>query len=350
MENLLRDAYRERAAGDEVGAKRLFDDMMALARPWAVATPGTGKSGLSIAVPRGGVAAGDRHGVLFFKADTGEPFAYEPGLYFESDEGPLPTVPLFSVDGGLYDPIFGTLVVEGATVLVHPSGQTAYALGHDCRWHEWDLVRRTESALLPATPMPPWYCSSTFPRSSFITSDGRWLVALGGYWDLPRRRLIPFSRDRMLGPAFPPAESPDGRYVAYIGTAVPPMESGDSGPGFGDLVLFDRQRGTDVAVRETSFGTLSNGRPLSFSLSGRYLLVTDYARWLYAVPGLRLVEKSSYSRLAGHSAEAARALSEGFVEPESVRSTPALAALKSRLDARVCSVGGLLVPRSLCEK
>ena len=349
---LLRDAYRLQGQGPVAGARAAFEHVAELARAHAANGSEPEDSGNPVPARGGHAAVQGARGVLFFRADTGEPVAFEPEAALEEGEDDVPPdAPLFILRLGeeqvLYDATTGAPLARSARIRVRPGGKVAYLFEtSDCRWHAWDLAGRRETHALEARGGA---CEDRAPdEASFITPDGRWLIALGGRWDLRTGRLHRFPEGSAYGPSLSPAVSSDRRFVAYFRMRWPPALEGDQRV---TLALFDLRSGAEAHANDPSFASLANGRALEFADAPLRLLVVDYTRWAYAVPSLRLIVRVPSARGAsvagsGLRPEQERALTGASPEPAPRALDPGPAA---RLRARACVLGGFPLPRAVCQ-
>ncbi|MDI3283817.1 hypothetical protein [Polyangium sp. 15x6] len=347
------DAYDRRARGDTEAAAAAFEalvkELLSLGRAKA---PGLGDAGDGVVV-RGRMHAGFterlRSGAWFFDIETGEPFAYLPGMLLK--RGPLALdgsyfVTSESAQLGLFDPTRRrSAKLPGALVSVHPDGRRAYVLGEDCRLREVGL--ETEEVLrtlaTPATKRTAEdsadrpECSSDGFRDAAITADGKWLSTRVGRWNLTSGAHRPLPRGGAED--YVPAISPDGRYVARI--AYAPGATSEWPRAV--VQLLDLDTG---AVKATSppMSPMSHAYPLSFGSDPPRVCVFDYGFSAFEVPSLRTFEPGHPAVVPerGFQHFGAASCDTNFVRPPS---HPDLAA---RLASRVCYVGGYLVPVAHC--
>jgi hypothetical protein len=351
---MLRDAYRQEAQGHAEEARAAFVRVVELARAHAPAGGGGPEDFGNVVSARGGYAAvHGKHGVLFFRAETGEPVAFEPGASLDENyDDVLPEPPLFVLriaeEQVLYDAIAGAPVVRSTRIRVAPGGRMAVAFETgDCRWHEWDLLGRRETHVLEARG---GICKGGDQQEeSFITPDERWLVALGGRWDLRTWRLHRFPEGSAYGPSGFPGVSSDRRFVAYFRRRRPVTPEELERPERVTLALFDLRNETETRVTDPSFSSLSNSRALDFADAPLRLHATDYTRWVYAVPSLRLIVRvpSASGAAIPLTPDQERALTSVSLEPVPEREgfdwEP-----EKRLRTRACDIGGFPVPRAIC--
>jgi hypothetical protein len=351
---LLHDAYRRRAQGAAEEARTAFERVAELARAHAPADRRRADDFGGVVPARGGYAAvhGER-GMLFFQAETGEPVAFEPEATLDEQDGDvLPEGPFFllrvATEQVLYDALAGAPVVRGPRIHVAPGTGLAYAFEtSDCRWHAWDLRSRREAQALEARGGT---CQGgEHHEASFITPDGRWLVGLGGRWDLRTRRLRRFPEGSAYGPSMGHAVSSDRRFVAYFRRRWP--LSPDAWSERVMLALLDLRSGTETRVTDPAFSSLSNGNALEFADAPLRLLVVDYTMWAYAVPSLRLLVRGPPAPDAPVALHPLRPEQEQALlthappEPATPVYDPGPA---ERLRAHACDIGGFPLPIAVC--
>ena len=384
---LLHHAYRERSLGHEGAAKLLFKLFVELASQAGRPELGLGGAKRDILRARGGVAAVDTpDGPVFFHADTGEPFAFEPDVRFTSEETseegqPARGRPLFSVSVAgdehsyavdervsdargrgvaFFDPVTQRLLFQGPKHVYSPRGHTVYAfLFRDCRWHAWDLDKQQEAFALERHVVPA-ECSDD-ARASYLhdrasaSSDGRWLIAEGGVWDLETRRRV-VRHDGL------PVLSPDERYAAYLKSIAFP---GDL-EGFrqrNTLVLTDLRGGTETKTegpREKQRGNMPsfggivmNPDPVRFDPDRLSVSVTVYVEAVsFTVPSLRFLSASTGPVPSRGAIAAGAALPRWRLPEPRPAPAPAPAAdptLGERLARATCLADGFLLPRAFCS-
>lgn len=387
---LLHHAYRERALGHSDSANLLFKLFVELTSQGGKPELGLGGAKSEIVPARGGVAAIDTpDGPVFFHADTGDPFAFEPDVRLTSEETsrggqPARGLPLFSVSVvgdehsypsderassargrgvAFFDPVTQKLSFQGPLHVYPPRGHLVYAfLFRDCRWHAWDLEKQQEAYALESHVVPA-ECGenvrgSYLDERAAISSDGRWLIAEGGVWDLATRQRV--VRYRGV-----PVLSPDERFVAHLRMSVEfPVYTGGGVRERNTLVLVDLRSG---AVMKTEGpldkernnmpyigGIVMNPDPVWFDPERRSVSVTVYVEAVtFAVPSLRFLSASTPPVppevvIAGGAPPPHWPLPEP--RPVPVPAAPADPALGERLTRSTCLADGFLVPRAFCMR
>lgn len=351
------DAYEKRARGDLEQARAAFDDVVKHLVA-AGEKPAAGLGDLDGYVVRGRTKAGftkrDRGGndTWFFDIETGDPFAFVPGMGLRRGT-PALDGSYFVTTGseGLFNPTLSTYTeLPGALLAVHPDGHRAYVLGEDCRIREIGLEKLTLTRALaghsvkgrgPQAPHPE--CDANGFRDAAITADGKWLSTRFGRWNLASgaHGPLPFGWTQA---GYAPAISPDGRYVARV-TPNPGATKDDLTTAM-VLVLHDLDTGA-VKTAPEPLSALSNGDPLSFGSDPPRVCIFDYGFHAYEVPSLRKYEP-------GDSALVPEAGPLNFgpqsCETRFVRPPPEHPALAARLAARVCTLGGFVLPAEHCAK
>lgn len=351
------DAYEQRARGDLAQARAGFDDVVKHLVA-AGEKPAAGLGDLDGYVVRGRTKAGftkrarGGNDTWFFDIETGEPFAFVPGMGLRRGAPALDGSYFVTMGSeGLFNPALATYTeLPGALLAVHPDGHRAYVLGDNCRIQEIGLERLTLTRALaahsvkgrgPQAPHPE--CDADGFRDAAITADGKWLSTRFGRWNLGSgaHRPLPFGWTQA---GYAPAISPDGRYVARV--APNPAATKDNLTTAMVLTLHDLDTGAVKTAAET-LSALSNGDPLSFGADPARVCIVDHGFYAYEVPSLRKYE-------AGDSALAPEAGPLNFgpysCETKFVRPPPEHPALAARLAARVCTVGGFLLPVEHCAK
>ncbi len=380
---LLHHAYREKSLGHEDGAKLLFKLFVELASPGDEPEVGLGAKKGEVVPARGGVAAIDTpDGPLFFHADTGEPFAFEPGLLLTSEESsrggqPAHGRPLFSVSVGgdehsyvvdegvtvargrgvaFFDPVAQRLSFQGPTHVYSPRGHLVYAfLFRDCRWHSWDLEKQHEAQALERHLVPA-ECDDDMKSSylhdrAVISSTDRWLIADGGVWDLR-------TRQRVVRYGGLPALSPDERFVAYLTAVVFPGDP-EHVRQRNTLVLLDldsgavtKTDGSPTRGYEGSYigGAVYNPDPVAFDPIAREVSVfhTFAPAVNFAVPTLRFLSRANPNLAAAAGVPPLPLWAPPPPRPAPIPRPIVDPALGERLRKEACLVDGFWVPHAYC--
>jgi hypothetical protein len=384
---LLHHAYRERSLGHSQAADLLFKLFVELAPQGEKPKLGVGAAKGRVVRARGGVAAFDSpDGPVFFRADTGEPFAFEPDVSLRSqdpshDEPRGRGAPLFWVDVGsdqatdlidrreprsddphvaFFDPTARKFFFGGPEHIHAPGGHLVYAyLSRDCRWHAWDIEKQQEAYALESH-IAPAKCNRDLDlryrtQAAVLTADERWLIAQGGLWDLKSRRLIIRDSD-------PPSLSPDEQYVAYL-TGVDFPQGPEGFRHRRTLVLLELATGkktktsgpllADSKQPFLSGDDFMNPFPVTFDKSTRSVMVVPYtSAAVFAVPSLQLISLSIFNADAMTAARAGQPPLPPWPasppQPPAGPTLPVDPSLEERLSRAVCLADGFLVPRALC--
>jgi hypothetical protein len=295
---------------------------------------------------------------LVFDPDTGEPFALSDVSL--RPEAPVVDAPFFVTEPlGLHDPTAGRdAPLGGELIAVHRDGHRAYVLDERCRLQEWNIAEaRTARALgshrpplVAARPVPEecaaCACEIEGFRRAVLTADGHWLASPWGRWNLASgafsRLPIPWTWQ-----GFPPALSPDGRYVATIRDDPKAPPSAMVGKNF--LMVYDMERGAPLGPPK-ALPTLSNSTPLSFGIDPVRVCVSDYGERAFAVPSLEVLAKWATGEEDDDYSRKRRRSSMLDCQPSPAAGPPPRAELTVRLAQRVCSLGKFLLPREYCER
>lgn len=386
MQGLLQDAYSALVEGRREDAIASFRSAVSVAEVAGYhATMGLGDVQGKVLPARGGLSALDLGddawgALLFFRADTGEPFWFEPSWSSPEEEPVLPASALFrhqtSQSDAFFDPKLRKWVLSASRLLLTPGGRTAYSFADDdCRWHAFDLKLRRETAQLGKALKSGEPCDHRGHDSAFLAPGGALLVDGSGYWNLESRKFT-----SLVGPGkneYAVSGSPDHRYVAYVADTGP--ISAETMAEAHRIVLVDLTNGKKTYTART-LPYLSNGDPLTFGRDPQRICVFDYGQWAFAVPSMTLLahfpRDQRFRRVK--TRDAAGRLVEEMEEitsnedPEKAAAREALErklldcnlrvskpltpskrgedpGLRHRLAGRVCNIAGRLVPRAACE-
>ncbi len=288
---------------------------------------------------------GYSHGkaTLLFDVATFEPTAYVSDIT-------LPAAPV-ALEGSwfvvlvnrvkrLYDPLHDRFSdVPNDLLQVHPDGRRAYVLGDDCSLQEWQIDPAKKLRTLARSAHFQGGCDVHGFDDAAVTANGALLVTRQGVWNLTTGKRLPLP-NRSPKDSYQPAIAGRGKYLLRLRSVAGPAD----GMPTSRVDLYDLETG---AVRtSSSLSTISNGDPFVVRSDPDRVCVFDYGITVLLIPSLQELDTDALPRKrsapAGHFGPSS--CDDWFDPPTGPQD------IAAKVAAKVCTVGGLPVPRKYCDE